>query len=214
MAMLETAATRALKRGRNGTLSFYHNNKQYIHALWVIAISQPHQINGSRHQSMHQAHWYPRSYAPGDITVETRCRTQRDYQRLSNLVRLHHRVMLETPGLRFSNRVNTTGRRHLMLLHIPSENITVRGWIPSFTITKRGVHDVAPECNFTFFTALDPYSSDPIISHKIREWWNPKKMLPVKDPFAIDPGQGKPNRDDPIGGGGQAVGDFGGRGGQ
>lgn len=53
---------------------------------------------------------------------------------------------------------------------------------------------MAPEVTFDFFPALDPYSSDPIISHQIREWWNPKKMKPVKDPFVADPELGKPLR--------------------
>lgn len=191
--MLENQISRNQKRGTNGSLSFYRNRKHYVHTLWITELEQPHQINGRRVQSVHQAHWYPRSYAPGDISVTIRCRTQEDYQRLANLARFHHQTMLETPGLRFSGRAGTTGLRHLMLLRVPSEALTIRGWIPSFTITKRGVFDPAPLCTFTFFPAIDPYSSNPIISHQIRDWAR-LKGKPVKNPFAIDPDKGKPNR--------------------
>jgi hypothetical protein len=197
--ILETKSTAKLKRNSNGTLSFYKNNKHYVHALWVTEIEQPHQVTGSRHQSAHVSHWYPRSYAPGDIQVTIRCRTQTDYQRLANLVRMHQKLLTETPGLRFSGRANSTGLRHLMLLRIPSENIAVHGWIPTFTITKRGVFDPAPQYTFGFFTAIDPYSSNPIISHQIREWWNPKKMkpTPTEVKFEEDPDEGRPTRDIP-----------------
>ena len=191
MALMETKA----KAHANGSLSFWRQNKLHAHSLWVTALAWPQQINGSRSQSMHQAHWYPRSYQPGNLSVTIRCRTQLDYQHLANFVRLHHRNMLETPGLRFSGKANSVGLRHLLLIRIPSEAITIRGWIPSFTITKRGVFEVAPEYTFEFFCAIDPYSSDPIISHQIRQWWNSAKMKPT-DPFAIDPDQGKPNRNE------------------
>ena len=199
MPMLETKATRALKKGTNGALSFYNKNVFYLHTLWVTVVTQPHEISGQRRQSMHQAHWYPRSYQPGNYTITIRCRTQEDYQRLSNLVRLHHTVMMSTPGLRFSGKANSVGLRHMMRLRIPSEAINVYGWIPNFTITKRGVFDPAPEYTFDFFPAHDPLSSDPLISYQIREYWNPNKMKPQKDPFTIDPDQGKPNRaNDPL----------------
>lgn len=189
MALLEEKA----KPNSNGSFSFYRNDKHHVHTLWIEAISQPHQVTGSRAQSVHQSHWYPRSYAPGDISITIRCRTQLDYQHLANFVRLHHRLMLETPGLRFSGRANSIGLRHLMLFRLPTEFITVRGWIPTFRIAKRGVFDPAPQVEIPFFTAIDPYSSDPIISHQIREWWNSKKMKPT-NPYDIDPDQGKPNR--------------------
>lgn len=194
MPQYETAATRKNKKHTNASLSFFNKNKLYLHTLWVTIIEQPHTISGSRQQSMHRAHWYPRSYQPGDLQITIRCRTQRDYQRLANMVRLHHKVMMETPGLRFSGKANSKGLRHLMRFHCPTENINVHGWISSFTLTKHGVHDVAPMYAFSFFPAIDPLSSDPIISHQLREYWNPKHMVPVADPFAIDPEKGQPNR--------------------
>jgi hypothetical protein len=196
MPIYETEATRKNKKNTNASLSFFRNNKHYVHTLWVTLITQPHQVSGSKVQSMHVAHWYPRSYQPGDLSITIRCRTQADYQRLANMVRLHHRTMLETPGLRFSGKPNSKGLRHLLFFRCPSEALSVHGWISSFTLTKRGVHDVAPEYTFNFFTAIDPYSSDPIISHQIREYWNPSKMKPEADPWTIDPDKGKPGRDD------------------
>jgi len=193
--MPPTFETKA-KKHANGTLSYWQNNKHWVHTLWVEQLEQPQQIRGVRKQSMYTAHWYPKSYAPGDLAVTVRCASQRDLQHLANFVRKHHRLLLETPGLRFSNRANSTGRRHLMFLRISSEAIAVRGWISSFTITKKGVFDPAPQLSFSFFTALDPYSSDPLVSHQIREWFNPAKMKPVDDPFAIDPIKGKPGREE------------------
>jgi hypothetical protein len=194
MPIYETRDTARLKRGTNGVISFWRDRKFYYHHLWITEIEQPHQMTGTRVQGHHTAHWYPRSYAPGNYQITINCRNDRDQQRLANLVRLHHKTMLETPGIRFSSRVGSTGNRHLLFLRIDSENIKVRGWIPAFQITKRGVHHVAPQVTFDFFPAIDPYSSDPIISHQIREWWNPKKMRPVKDPFVVDPEQGQPRR--------------------
>ena len=140
MALLEEKA----KPGANGSLSFWRDNKHHVHSLWVTVVEQSHQITGSRSQSMHVAHWYPKSFAPGDIQVTIRCRSQLDYQHLANFVRLHHRTMLETPGLRFSGKTGSTGLRHLMLLNIPSEAVVVRGWIPTFRISKKGVFDPLP----------------------------------------------------------------------
>lgn len=196
MPMYENKTTRASKRSTNASLSFYRKNVLYLHTLWVTIVEQPHTISGSRQQSMHRAHWYPKSYQPGDMQITIRCRSQADYQRLANMVRLHHKTMLETPGLRFSGKANSEGLRHLMRFHLPSEAINVHGWIPLFTLSKHGVHDVAPEYAFSFVTAIDPLSSDPIISHQLREYWNPNKMKPEKDPFTIDPDQGKPGRND------------------
>jgi len=191
MPKYETTA----KHDANGTLSFYKDNVHYVHTLWVETLSQPHQINGSGHQSMHMNHWYPKSYAPGNISLTVRCKHQADYQHLANFIRLHHRLLLETPGLRFSSRKGTTGLRHLMFLRVPSERIECHGWVPTFTLNKKGVFDPAPQCTFDFFVAIDPFSSDPLISHQIREWWNPAKMKPT-DPFLVDPEQGDPERDD------------------
>lgn len=208
MALLEEKA----KANNNASLSFYRQNKHHVHTLYVTGIEQPHQVSGTRVQSQHTAHWYPRSYQPGDIQVTIRCRTQLDYQHLANFVRLHHRLLLETPGLRFSGKANSVGLRHLMLLSIPSEYIIARGWIPTFTISKRGVFDPAPEYTFGFFTALDPWSSDPIVSHQIREWWNSSKMKPT-DPGFLDPNTVNPDNTNPNNTEGQSSGNFGGRGG-
>jgi hypothetical protein len=212
MALYETKK----KPSANATFSFYANNKHFIHTLWVEQLEQPHQVTGSRHQSLHVNHWYPKSYAPGNLTITVRCSSQRDYQHLANFIRRHHRLMLETPGLRFSGKANSTGLRHLLLFRMPSENLTLRGWVPTFTLTKRGVFDPAPQYPIGFFVAIDPLSSNPIISHQIREYWNPAKMKPV-DLAAIDPDQSKPNRNDPndpLGEPGNKAGNFGGVGGR
>jgi hypothetical protein len=85
MPIYETEATRKNKKNTNASLSFFRNNKHYVHTLWVTLITQPHQVSGSKVAvDAHVAHWYPKSYQPGDLSVTIRCRTQADYQRLAN----------------------------------------------------------------------------------------------------------------------------------
>jgi hypothetical protein len=111
---------------------------------------------------------------PGDITVRGRCESQRHYQQLGQFIRKHQREMVNMPPDERFSRINTInpGYHRLLRLSIPHEPLYVRGWIDNFAITKRGVHDPAPEYSFNFFVVFDQSARDIGISHRIQKYYN------------------------------------------
>jgi hypothetical protein len=100
--------------------------------------------------------------------------------------------MISRPGVRFSKNANAVGNRMLMWLTIPSEYISVKGWIPVFQRINRGVFEPAPEYTFDFYVAFDRLSADPLISHAIREFYSPTNMKETtrEEVFMPDVGSG------------------------
>ena len=173
---------RPRKRGTNARLVFWvpEKGRPYQHSLWVEEVAQTFGVSGSRQQSRKAAHFYPRSMQQGMIQVTGRERSQESAQFLANFIRKHHESMISRPGVRFSQNSNALGNRMLMWFIMPSEYISVKGWIPSFTRTNRGVFEVAPQYTFEFFVVFDRLSAgDPLISHYIRDFYSPKNMKPT-----------------------------------
>ncbi|MBA3756774.1 MAG: hypothetical protein H0X02_11335 [Nitrosomonas sp.] len=160
-------------KGSNATLSYKVSGHNHTFKLWVMEIEQPHMLSGQPYQSRTKRHFYPRSYAPGDIAVSGRCTSQENYQRLSLFIRKHQRAVLNVPATERFARVNTSapGYQRLMRLSIPSEQLLVRGWIDNFSFTKSGVFAPAPEFKFSFFVVFDNTARDIGISHRIKKYY-------------------------------------------
>lgn len=139
-----------------------------------MEFNQPLMLSGSSAQSRTRKHFYPRSHAPGDINVRGRCESQHHYQRLAQFIRKHQREMVSMPPNERFTRINTTnpGYHRLLRLSIPHEPLYVRGWIEDFSITKRGVHDPAPQYSFNFFVVFDQSARDIGISHRIQKYYS------------------------------------------
>jgi hypothetical protein len=96
----------------------------------VDNISQPIALSAQKHQSRLYSQVYPRSYAPGNITVSGKCSSQTSYHELSLFIRKHQLAIINSPVTdRFArlSTGNTSGFRRLLQLSIPTEGILVRG---------------------------------------------------------------------------------------
>lgn len=156
----------ASKKRPNGYLSFTNRADTTVyHSLWVNDISQSLELTGTPAQSTWTRKFYPRSFAPGAITVNGVCSSQRDYQDLANFIRSHHIDLMATS--------NPIPFAKFMRLSIPSEALSVRGWIPKFTISKKGVFEPAPNFTFSFSVGFDHHSTPVEISHSVKKWFTP-----------------------------------------
>ena len=118
---------------------------------------------------------YPRSYAPGNITVSGVCQSHTRYHELSLFLRKHQIAIINSPVTdRFArlSSGNTSGFKRLLQLSIPTEGMLVRGWVDTFSVVNKGHFDPAPEYSFCFFVVFDSMSENIGISHTIRDVYN------------------------------------------
>lgn len=157
----------------NAYLEYEADGTVYHHALIIESLTQPLSVTGSTSQGRLSRQFYPRAHSPGDIQVTGRCLSQTEYQQLALYIRQHQRTLINTPGTIMFNRTdtNSVGYRRLMKLWVYREGILVRGFIPRFTISKRGVFDPAPQYNFNFTVVFDPYAENIQISQNIRKYY-------------------------------------------
>ncbi len=162
-------------KGANGTLTYSTPDGTFSKALWVNRVTQPIQLSVSKHQSRKYSQVYPRSYAPGNITVDGICQSHTKYHELSLFIRRHQIAIIDSPVTdRFARLAtgNTSGFRRLLQLSVPTEGILVRGWIDGFNVVNKGHFDIAPQYNFDFFVVFDSMSEDIGISHTIKGVYN------------------------------------------
>lgn len=159
--------------GQNAYLQYEADGATHTLFLYVDVVAQPLSVTGSTAQARLSRQFYPRAHSPGDITIQGRCLTQSDLQRLGLFVRQHQRTLINTPGSILFNRINTSsqGYRRLMKLYVAREGILVRGFIPRFTIEKRGVFDPAPKYTFNFTVVFDPYAENIGVSAATRKYY-------------------------------------------
>lgn len=136
--------------------------------LWVMTYSQPHQMEGSSHQSFGYKRYYPKSYAPGKVRVEGRLPNADQHQQLGDFIREHQRLLLANRGL--SNL--GANQLPLMNLGIPKEGFYVSGFIPNYTVERKRFNP-APEYTFEFEAIRDRHSTNSSIvpAAAIRSWW-------------------------------------------
>jgi len=163
----------------NASLSFVANNPgtkdvSYIIPLWVMKLSQSHSLSGSSHQSKHAKFFYPRAYAPGNMSVSGRLRDEREWQSLAFFIRNHQRELANIPFDQRFSRINgkNDGYKRLMKLSVPSEGIALRGWIDTFKIAKKGYKNVAPEYSFDFFVVFDNTATNIGISSRVQKYYD------------------------------------------
>jgi len=117
-------------------------NKFYI---FINKISQVNTLQGVRAQSVKTRHFYPRSYMPGNYQIEGIAKSQVDYQNLANFIREHHKKnMIGGLDLTIDKNNVLRGYNYLMRLQIPNEKIDAIGWIPKFSLDKKGVFAPVP----------------------------------------------------------------------
>jgi hypothetical protein len=160
--------------GQNAYLSYEAGGTTHQLPLYIQSIAQPLQVTGSTAQGRVSRQFYPRAHAPGDIAVNGQCLSQADYQRLALFIREHQRMLINTPGTVMFNRTSTNseGYRRLMKLYVIKEGVLVRGFIPRFTITKKGHFDPAPKYSFNFTVIFDPYAENIAVSSAVRKYYS------------------------------------------
>lgn len=158
----------------NGQLDYSADGSNHSLSFYIEQTSQPFALSGTSAQTRLHKQFFPKGYSPGNMTVTARATSQDEYQTFAKFVRDHHVTMVNTPGSMAFTRVDTTtpGYNRLMRLYVVGEDILYRGWIPSFTITKKGVMEPAPQFTFDFFTVFDSHASNIYVSRQVQKlWW-------------------------------------------
>jgi hypothetical protein len=186
----------------NATLEYEADGNTNSLPLYVNVITQPFALGGSTAQGRLSRQFYPRAHSPGDITVEGQCLSQSDLQSLGLFIREHQRAMVVTPNNLMFNRISTKsqGYRRLMQLWIDGEGILVRGFVPQFTVSKRGVFDPSPKYSFTFTVIFDPHAENIRISSDITKNYN--DAYSITDNSQVDGTQPPTNISPPLPSGG------------
>lgn len=188
--------------GHNCSLYYEADGKPDAFALWVMGVEQTHNLTGTSAQSKGKKMFYPRAYAPGDLSVKGRVRDEAELQRLALFIRKHQRNLINTPFDERFARIHTDnpGYKRLMRISIPTEGIAIRGWIDSFSVAKKGYKNVAPEFTFDFFVVFDQTAVDIGISSRLQKYYDmdlgviakkPKLFVedrPAQDVVGDDPG--------------------------
>lgn len=152
------------KDGATGSLTYRLNGASHSYSLWVTKVEQSNDLQGETQQGRYSNHFYPKSYSPGDYQVSIICDGQQDLQDLAVFIRYHHQALIDHVGdFSTNNRQAATKSADfglLMVLTVQSEGITCRGWVPQFTLTRKGVMDPNPEYTFPFTHVYDYRSAD------------------------------------------------------
>lgn len=155
-------------KGVNGYLQYSVNGQDFTFPLWVMTLTQAHTLSGTTVQARWTKQFYPKAYAPGDMAVTGNCESQIQYQQMARFIRAHHKVLLQSTEAFTRLDPNAASYRRLMLLSVPTESIMFRGWVPSFTLSKKGVFDPAPAYSFNFTVIFDPHATNVEISHALQ----------------------------------------------
>lgn len=167
---------------RGAYLEYEADGKRYQHPMWVTEISQTHALSGSQQQGRLSRQFYPRGYMPGDYAVQGICRNQKEYQQLALFIRRHHRDLINVPSTEVFSQldINAPGYRRLLKFSLASEGILGRGFISTFTISKRGVMEPAPKFAFNFRAVFDAHSTNLHISRALTEYYKRGAIVPPK----------------------------------
>jgi hypothetical protein len=168
---------------RNGQLSYTADGITQSFNVYIETFTQPLQLSGSTQQTRLSRQFYPRAFSPGNGQIGARATSQDELQRFSKFVRDHHITMINTPSSMAFTRGDSEspGYQRLMRLYVVGEDILWRGWIPNFTINKRGVMEPAPQFNFEFYVVFDEHATDIYASRQITKlWWQQQAQTPVQ----------------------------------
>lgn len=159
---------------RNGHLSYINNGTTNSMDIYIEKVAQPFGVSGISIQTRLSNQWYPRGNAIGNMTITARATNQDEYQSFSRFVREHQLTMINTSGIAFTNATTTsTGYRRLLGLTIDNELISLRGWIPQFTMIKQGILSFAPQFQFQFYVVFDDHSVSISTSAALaKTYWN------------------------------------------
>lgn len=153
-----------------GTLSYDSGFAQRFN-INITSIAQPQSLEGTQAQSRNKRHFYPRSHMPGDIAVAGYCTTLDDYHNLAYFIRKHQLALLNAPAdVRFQFP-NSADSKLLLRLDVPTENNHWSGFIKNFTVTKKGIHVVAPTYTFDFVVVFDNTAVNFGLSNRIMRYY-------------------------------------------
>lgn len=159
----------------NGFLDYIVDGEKHNFSFYIERTSQPFSLSGESAQTRLRKQFFPKGYSPGNLSITGRVTSQDALQRFAKFVRDHHVTMINTPGGMAFTKLDsaTPGFNRLMRLFIVGEDILYRGWIPQFTITKKGVFEPAPQFTFDFLPVFDQHATNIYTSRQIQKlWWN------------------------------------------
>lgn len=168
---------------KNGQLSYAADGITHSVQVYIEEFSQGLTLSGSSVQTRLNKQFYPRAFSPGNGVITARATSQNEYQRFAKFVRDHHITMINTPSTMAFTRGDSEspGYQRLMRLYIAGEGILWRGWIPNFTLNKKGVMEPAPQFQFEFYVVFDSHATDIYASRQITKlWWSQQTQAPVK----------------------------------
>lgn len=168
---------------KNGQLSYTADGQTHSVQVYIEKFSQPLTLSGTTAQTRLSRQFYPRAFSPGNGNITARATSQAEMQRFSKFVRDHHITMVNTPSTMAFTRTDSQspGYQRLMRLYIAGEDILWRGWIPNFTLSKKGVMEPAPEFSFQFYVVFDMHATNIYGSRQVTKlWWQQKAQEPVK----------------------------------
>jgi len=177
---------------RNGHLTYSSDGIGKSFDIYIEKLSQPLQLTGTTAQLRLQRQFYPRAFSPGNASITARATSQDDMQSFSKFIRDHHLQLVNTPGsVAFTTAdQSSAGFQRLLQLQVDGEDILWNGWVPNFTMQKKGVMEPAPQFNFTFYVVFDQHSTnimDSRVARSTAAWWNasntpaPKPTPPKPD---------------------------------
>ena len=144
----------------------YTDGKQQVKYLWVMEVEQEIGMEGLSYQSRWTKRFYPRSFKQGPLVIKGRCASMADQTRLAFYIRKHQLALVKHAGERFFS-----DSPFLMKFSLPSEDIFVLGFVPTFEIHKQGHFAPAPEYEIRFEVLFDRRHSnkDPMYSFAITD---------------------------------------------
>jgi hypothetical protein len=159
----------------NGFLQYKANGVTNQFSFYIERMSQPFTLSGASAQTRLRKQFFPRGYSPGNLSITGRVTSQDALQGLAKFIRDHHVTLVNTPGSMAFTRLDskTPGYNRLMFLYVVGEGISYRGWIPRFTINKKGVFEPAPQFTLDFFSVFDQHATNIYTSKRIQKlWWD------------------------------------------
>jgi hypothetical protein len=172
-----TTITQGVDKGANGRISYSNAGNKYVHNLWVNVVSQSLGLSGQSAQSRLRKVFYPRANQVGNLKIEGQCQSQTDYQELALFIKKHQRILLSAPYTDLYTRQSTKneGPNRLIRLEVPSEGIYARGFIESFSISKKGFFEPAPNYEFELVIVFDRTHENYAISHELQKYFKGSK---------------------------------------
>lgn len=168
---------------RNAHFSYTADGSTKSMDIYVESMQQPFALSVNTAQTRLSQQVFPRAYSPGNLTMNAVTTTQDEYQTFARFVREHQVTMINTPGsMAFTSLdKDSPGYQRLMTLYIDAEGILYKGWVPTFTMTKKGAMVPAPKFTIEFYVVFDAHASNIFASRQVQKlWWQQSSPKPIQ----------------------------------